>query len=65
MSRPGTGWLWGRGLGAGSHCVGADCRALVAKALRPSLEGSGDLILLVHNLTGFWPGDILQGEVER
>lgn len=45
--------------------MGADCRALVAKALRPSLEGSGDLILLVHNLIGFLPGDILEGEVEK
>lgn len=45
--------------------MGAECRALVAKALRPSPEGSGDLILLANNFTGFWMGNVLEGEVEK
>lgn len=43
-----------------------------AKALRPSPEGCEeprkkwtDLILLLNNLTGFWAGDVLEGEAEK
>lgn len=51
------------GEGGGGPLCGS--RTLVANALRLSPEGSGDLILLVHNLTGFWTGDVLEGEVEK
>lgn len=61
-----------RCLSVGDEVVWTECRASAAKALRLTLEGSGeprkkwtDQIFLLNNCTSFCVGDMLEDEAER